>query len=307
MFGFALLLTGIVSVVSLLVGGVIAVLAFGRLENVAVEDEETIVAGTVGAIVLSLLIPAALSIVTTAILQGIVALEVARGTLGERLKLGGLWRAARGRIGALVGWTLLLTAAALVLLILAGVVLGALVAVGGAVGLGLAVLFGAVATFGVAALGLWLGTRFTFVPSVLMLERLPLRAAVARSWSLTRGYFWRILGIQLLVAVIIQVVSSIISTPLSLVYGLTVGLTNPNGDLEATLISTIILLVVTTIVSLVYGAITAVVQSATAALLYIDTRMRKEGLDLELSRFVEARNAGDTTVVDPYLPRTPTA
>ena len=45
-------------------------------------------------------------------------------------------------------------------------------------------------------------------------------------------------------------------------------------------------------------------QSSATALLYIDLRMRKEGLDLELVRFVEARQAGDTSVPDPYLPRT---
>jgi len=55
------------------------------------------------------------------------------------------------------------------------------------------------------------------------------------------------------------------------------------------------------VISVVFGAIALVAQSATPALLYIDIRMRKEGLDLELLRFVEARQTGDTSVVDPYL------
>ena len=39
--------------------------------------------------------------------------------------------------------------------------------------------------------------------------------------------------------------------------------------------------------SLLIGAITAVVQAALVAVIYIDLRMRKEGLDLELERYVE--------------------
>ena len=54
--------------------------------------------------------------------------------------------------------------------------------------------------------------------------------------------------------------------------------------------------IVTILVALVFGAIAAVVQTATTGLIYIDLRMRKEGLDLELTRFVEARNAGDSSV-----------
>ncbi len=44
-------------------------------------------------------------------------------------------------------------------------------------------------------------------------------------------------------------------------------------------------------------------QSSATALIYIDLRMRKEGLDVELVRFVEARQAGDASVPDPYLLR----
>jgi hypothetical protein len=43
-----------------------------------------------------------------------------------------------------------------------------------------------------------------------------------------------------------------------------------------------------------------VVQSATTGLIYIDLRMRKEGLDLDLARFVEETSAG-ANPPDPYL------
>jgi hypothetical protein len=44
-----------------------------------------------------------------------------------------------------------------------------------------------------------------------------------------------------------------------------------------------------------------VVQSATTALIYLDLRMRKEGLDLRLQRFVEDRAAGRAEASDPYV------
>ena len=55
----------------------------------------------------------------------------------------------------------------------------------------------------------------------------------------------------------------------------------------------------TLILSLLIGAITAVVQAALIAVIYIDLRMRKEGLDLELERYVELGDAG-RAVDDPY-------
>ena len=53
---------------------------------------------------------------------------------------------------------------------------------------------------------------------------------------------------------------------------------------------------------LIVGAVASVVQSATTALIYIDLRMRKEGLDLELVQFVESAQSGRNIVPDPYQP-----
>ena len=63
---------------------------------------------------------------------------------------------------------------------------------------------------------------------------------------------------------------------------------------------TIVTTVVTMVLSILIGAITSVVQAAVIAVVYIDLRMRTEGLDLELERHVEARDAG-LPVTDPYL------
>lgn len=302
-FGFSLLLTGLIFVFTLLVVGFVSFFAFSRVSSATGADQDAVEAGSVATIILSALVPVVLSIVVTAILQSIVVLEVARGTLGEKLKLAGLWRQAKGRIGAVIGWSLLLTGAAVLALVILSAVIGLIIAFGGTAGIVVGVILGVLAAGGALVLSFWLGTRLCLVPSALMLERLPLRAAIARSWSLTTGYFWKTLGIQLLVAAIVQTVAGIISAPLQLLLGFGSVLLNPNGEGDGLIAGAVVLYVLTIILSIVFGAIAAVIQSATTALIYIDIRMRKEGLDLELNRFVEARQAGNSSVPDPYLQR----
>jgi hypothetical protein len=304
-FGFALVVTGIASVLGLVLYGLLTVASFARLSTVTTADYSTVAAGTVATSIVGYLVVIVVALVASALLQGIISLEVARGTLGEKLRLGGLMRLARGRIGALIGWSLLLAGGIVVLITVFVLVVVLLVTVAGPAGIALAVLLYLGALAGGGVLFAWLGTRLSLVPSALMLERHPLRAAVRRSWSLTTGYFWRTFGIQLLVIVIVQVVSSVIATPILIIFVFASTLLNPNGDNSGTITTLVIVGIVTAVASIVLGAIAAVLQAATPALIYIDIRMRKEGLDLELSRFVEARQAGDTSVPDPFLPRVP--
>lgn len=302
-FGFALLIMAVASLASGALIGVVVFGAFARIGTGSADDIEALTAGAWALSILAVLAGLVVSLIGTAILQGIVSLEVARGTLGEKLRLGGLWRAARGRMGALIGWTLLISGAATVVVLIIVLLLVALGVAGGALGTGIAVLLGLVAFAGLTVLGVWIGTRLVLVPSALLIERMPLRAAVVRSWTLSIGFFWRTFGTILLVTVMVSVAGQIITTPISLIFALGGGLLNPNADPTAFGVTSVVSTIVTTIISVIIGAIGAVVSSATAALIYIDLRMRKEGLDLELTRFVEARQAGSTEVADPYLPR----
>ena len=70
----------------------------------------------------------------------------------------------------------------------------------------------------------------------------------------------------------------------------------PDGSMST---ARIVPTIVTLVLSLLIGAITAVVQAALVAVIYIDLRMRREGLDLELERYVELREAGQAAE-DPY-------
>lgn len=296
-FGSALLVQGVTVLVTLLVVGAVTFFALGRVDAAPVEDQEAVQAGAIVAIVLSALVPLALSVVASALLQGVIVLEVARATLGEKLRLAALWRQVGRRVWPLVGWTLLLSAALLVAVLLVGGLVFVCVLLGGG-WIALAVIVGVVGGLGLIALYAWVSTKTAVVPSLIVLERQGIFSAVRRSWSLTGGFFWRTLGVLLLISLIVGVISQIVTTPLTLLFSAATALIDPNASVEA-YIPAAVLYLLTILVTLVISAVTAVVQSAAVALIYIDLRMRKEGLDLELQRFVEAAPGSGTA--DPYL------
>ncbi|MET4782160.1 hypothetical protein [Glaciihabitans sp. UYNi722] len=307
-FGAALVIQGIVSLLIVLVVGGATFFALTRIGSSTSKDAGQITAGAVGLIVIAAIIPVFFAIMASAFLQGIIVLEVSRGAVGEKSTFRQLWQRAKGRVWALIGWTLLVILAVTVATaILVGIIV-ALASTAAAAGIVIAVLVGIFGALGAVVLYFWLGTRLSLVPSVLMIERLTLGRAIVRSWSLTQGGFWRTLGIQLLVTVIIGVVSQVISAPFNLLSPLLAGLLDPNGQNGPTVFIVIAAFgLLSVIISVVFGAITSVVQTATTALLYLDRRIRKEGLDLELAHFVEARQAGDASVVDPLLHSVPQA
>ena len=306
-FGIALLFNGVVLLLFAAVVGGVTAWAFGRLNSATSADSSDIQAGAIGAIIVSALIPVALSVLVAAILQGLISLEVSRATIGEKLTTGGLWRLARGRIGALIGWSALTTGAVLVAVVVVALIITLIISLGGQAGLVIGVILAILAGLASIVLWAWISTKIALVPSVLMLERLTLPQAVRRSWRLTSGmsYFWKTLGTLLLVYVIVQVAAQVVSTPLGIVAGIGGVLINPNGDQSAGIAVIIVTYAISGVVGLVFGALASVTQSSVAALVYIDIRMRKEGLDLDLVRFVEARQVGDAGVGNPYLPAQP--
>ncbi|WP_166806444.1 hypothetical protein [Cryobacterium serini] len=301
-FGSALIVQAAIMLVTVLIVGLVTFWAIDRIDSAPLDQKDAVAAGSVLAGALSAIIPIALSLIASALLQAVIVVEVARATLGEKLRLGVLWRTAATRLWPLVLWTALLTVALFigVAVIAAFVVL--LISVGGTAGFVAGVLVGIFGGLMLAAASAFLYTKTSVVPSLIVLEKLSVRASVVRSWSLTRGYFWRTLGVLLLIGLIVQVITQIVTTPVSLLLGLGAMLIDPNGTLSEE--TTYIVTALTLIIAIPVAAVAAVVQSAAIALIYLDLRMRKEGLDLELARYVEsAAQGGD--VPDPYL--TPTA
>ena len=301
-FGAALLIQGSVYLLLILAVGGVIFNAVSRVNSSTSQNTDQITAGATGLIIVASIIPALLAVIASAVLQGIIVLEVSRGAVGEKLTLRALWTRARGRIGALIGWAALLVLAATVVLGAIVLIIVMLVVSLGTGGIIAAVLIGFLAFFGLIVTFVWLSTKLALVPSVLMIERLSIRDSVARSWSLTQGYFWRTFGITLLVAAIIGLVSQVASIPLSIVTQFATVLFDPQGQKGSGV--TVLLMavgVLAVVIAVVIQSITSVVQSATTGLIYLDLRIRKEGLDLELVRYVEAKQSGNASAVDPLL------
>jgi hypothetical protein len=299
-FGSALLVQAITVVISLLVIGVITFFFISRISSAAPEDQEAIAAGGIVGILIGALIPFLISIIGTVFLQGVIVTEVARSTLGEKLSLKAVWKATWPRLGQLLLWVLVTTVAFLVVLAAIVGIVWLLVALGGgfvAAGIILAIIAG----IALVVVSIWLSIKLSIVPSVIVLERATMMSAIRRSWRLTDGYFWRTLGVQYLIAFIVGTVSQVVVTPVSFFYIMAVSAIDPTGATAESWVGPIVLYVIMIILSLLVASITSVVGAAAIALIYVDLRMRKEGLDLELIRFVEARQSGDTTVDDPYL------
>jgi len=298
--GVALLFNGAIILLLGIIVAFVVITVFGRIQNATVDDSDEVVAGAVGIGIVAALIPVALSLIVSAIIQGIVSLEVARGTIGERLRFSGLWKLAKGRVGALIGWSALLVAAFSVVIVVFALLITVVAVASTDAGPGPAIGTIFLVVLGGVALSLWLTTKLCLVPSILMLERLTLGSAIARSWTLTRGFFWKTLGITLLVNIIIQTATQIISVPISLVATLLGSLINVNSEEETALVIGVASAIASAVVSIVLGAVASVLSASVVTLIYIDIRFRREGLDLELSRFVEARQSGDTSIANPY-------
>ena len=207
------------------------------------------------------------------ILSGVLTVSVSRSVIGQRITAGELWSRYWRRVGLVVLATIVLGLAAVV----GWTVFALLIALIGAASGGLAVAFLLIGGVAMAAASFWFTIRVLFVPPVLMLEDRKFWPSITRAWRLTRGSFWRILGIWLLAQVITYIASQILSVPLSLL-----------SLFFITDMASAGFIAIMSITMAISYALPAVFIAAVVALQYIDVRIRKEGLDVQLSRAAEA-------------------
>lgn len=133
----------------------------------------------------------------------------------------------------------------------------------------LAGLLGLVALLGLVSLALT--PKILFAPCAIAVEGLGPIRALRRSWQLSRGRYWPILGTYLLTAFLISLASSTVAGVFSFAI-MMFGLENP------------VFLVIGTAASQLMSSILSVpLTNGLVGLLYVDTRIRTEGYDLELS------------------------
>lgn len=115
--------------------------------------------------------------------------------------------------------------------------------------------------------GIWLAVSWAFAFPVLMLEGIRGRKALGRSWRLVKGRWWRTFGVLIVTYLIaggLQLVVVAATAPV-LLFGV-----------DDSLLGTV---VVNGVANTVGGVIATPFQAAAAALIYLDLRVRKEGLD----------------------------
>lgn len=234
------------------------------------------------------LINVVFSMLSSIALTGMIVHVVGEAVLGERAGLAGTWQTVRGRLPALVGTVLLIGVLFTILAI--GLILGiAAVAVAasesgsgvlGVLGILLLVLGGLVVM-------VWAGCRLSLAPAPVVLERVGPWRGLTRAWQLTKGaQAWRIVGITFLAGIVTTIFATVVQLPVTavLIFGL------ESAGLPTSPVSTTVL-VTDHLLQLVVGAVTIPFTAGVTALLYLDQRMRREGLDLVLVRAAQDRAA----------------
>lgn len=236
----------------------------------------------------------ALFSVASSVLSGIVAFAAVRSQLGARVGARELLRMIRPVIPALTGVAAIQS---LTLMLMFGGWLT--VAFGSAsdpeatgssdalIGIGFLLMLVGFVVFVI------FGIRLTLAGTVVLMEgrkapptglyvpaRVGVFGAILRSWRLVRGKFWRVLGILLFGGVVVWIVSQALQFGIALLTIVLVFWTqsgNPAGEVVAiaTGIATAISMLLVVIASLAF-------LSAVQALVYLDLRVRREGLDLWL-------------------------
>ncbi|MYS06206.1 MFS transporter [Streptomyces sp. SID6041] len=207
----------------------------------------------------------------------LLTVVISRAVLGRPVSLGAAWQEARPRLLQLVGLTLLLAAMSSAI-VMVGLLPGLLI--GGAPGAALTLLGG----LGALVAAVWLMIRFSLASPALMLERGGVFTSLKRSAKLVRGVWWRIFGITLLTQLLIFIFSMIIAIPFTVI-GIAVDGDGFSDMLSGT--STSFgwpFLIVTGIGGVITSALTYPVSAGVTVLLYVDQRIRREALDLELAR-----------------------
>lgn len=270
---------GIVSVIT----GALSVFSLWST-NQAVLSSTDLAQGAAGdAAVMAQLALGIVTAVTSLIATGALVVSVSQSVIGQKVSLGQVWRAVRGRVWSLIGLSLLIVLIAIGFVIVTSIIFALLLVTVFSAMLGtftgdvteegfmlvlgltlLALALSAIPAFIIA-------TRLSVSFSAVVLEKAGPGTAMSRSWRLTRGSTWRLIGLYVLMAIIAVIVTSALGVPVALLAE-TLGL-SPGLSLAASA-------VVGVLANLIVTPFTAGVLS----LAYIDLRIRSEGLDVQLAQ-----------------------
>lgn len=270
-FSIMLILTGpilLVQAVAMYSGG-IPFLPGGGIDTISSFDEflttfeatgmEEALA-TVGGMELAILIITLFLLIIILLPVGMASIIILTGRVktGEQIEIGSIIKQAFSRFWAMLGGTTVYFLITIGIILVPAIVFPLFFALGAfdfspllivlSVLLGLGYLFGVV----------YLLTRWGFYFTALIFEKVS--PGLSKSWRLTRGQFWRLLGLY----IVLNIIVSIFTTGLQLVSDMIFA-----GSIIGYLLYTLV------------TAISYLIMNVAYAVIYFDLRVRNEGADLQ--------------------------
>ena len=221
-----------------------------------------------------------LTLLATAFLSGMLALTVWDAVLGRKSSPADAWHRFSPRFVPVLLATFLIGIIEFVLIVVVLLVFMIpffLVLVnaasarsydsaGAGIGGALSILFLMIVALIVVAC--FLAVKFAFTSSAVVLEGLGPVDALKRSWSLSKGSFWRILGRIWLIGIVTGLISGVLGAVVGAILGVGANAADSVGLLVA----------FSAFLSALLSAVVIPVQSSFYTLMYLDERMRKENL-----------------------------
>lgn len=220
-----------------------------------------------------------------------LAIPVFRAVYGYRTGFGQTLALGRRTVWQLLVQLLVLAIGAVVVFLVVGVIAGLLIIA--TVFIGAIVVIPALLLFGT-----WLTAGLVFSGFAVVVEGLGPMQALARSWQLNRGRWWRHIGTLLLLWLMAAAVALTLTLPLGLITGLGTGM---GGDpLDPTSTGVTVSIVINTVLGAVVSAVLTAVFGCCVAVMMLNARFEQEGLDVAL--MAQAEGAHDDGVVIPGSP-----
>ena len=248
------------------------------------------------------------SLIVVALTQGFVLSNLRESVLGNRASAGALLQGLRQVRGRLIGYAFILLGFAMGVGMVVGVFASVVIALTGVFVVSSSSISGTilmvtvmfVVLLAILAPLVWVATRVSLAPALLVLDRVSVGQAFRGSWQLTRGRFWKIFGtmtvIGLLALAAMLIVTFVVAIPMTL--GMTPGdIAAANLEMPTALVSLL------SVPVLLISSFAAIVQSNAVGLLAMDARMRDDWLATSLNGYTDARAAGvpAASLYDPFL------
>jgi hypothetical protein len=227
------------------------------------------------------------TVLSNAVLTGVLTLAIGQGVLGKKETLGSAWRATWPRFWALLAAVLLpglfvFGGAGLAVAVLILIAFG----LGAAHVLGLGIFIAVVGGITAVVFAIMIYVRWYVTIPAVMLEGVGPIRGMGRSWQLVRGSWWRTWWIGFLASLIAGIAGSIIKVPFSLAVG--AGTFSVSSQPHVSLLA----VTVTSIGGIIASTLTTPLIAGVTVLIYADLRMRREGMDITLQAAATSADGG---------------